>query len=437
MTDQGKAVLPVWMLATQDVAVPLITGDAAMTPERLAEMRTVLAALADAPVATLEAHPVPAKLDRRQGMPLDAASPLATHLSQLISQTSKAAPAAAAGATGETLYRMVVPAKVAAQVGGGMVKSMASKAVPGGVHSAMVGPSGIAAHATFVPVAGKAAAAAGGSAATAGIAAAGAGALTVAAPLVLMAVAVGVSAHAEQKRQQAIENITAMLTQLHNDALDRERVALSGCRATIDKATAILLDEGKIGVGLGLDSAVYAIETAVAQANQRLEKWQRALQGIGDRPVDLAQLAKHFDGIDQNQGGDFRAHLELAELAIALKKRVIVLQAVEHAQLNPANLFENFISTLKRDQKAVLDLEANITGVLRRLSSLQLDRPHGVRDIVFSRGEVDDLLRAAYRLRELGAGIDTAGRTSDVAIEIVRAGDGSVVVLPAHRVEAA
>ncbi|TXH28360.1 MAG: hypothetical protein E6R06_01145 [Mycobacterium sp.] len=437
MTDLDEPARPVWILATQEVTVPPITGDAAMTPERLSELRTVLAALAHAPVATLEAHPVPAKLDRRQGMHLDAASPLATHLSQLIRQTSKTAPAAATGATGETLYRMVVPAKVAAQVGGGMVKSMASKAVPGGVHSAMMGPSGIAAQATFVPVAGKAAAAAGGSAATAGVAAASAGALTVAAPLVLMAVAVGVSAHAEQNRQQAIENIAAMLTQLHNDALDRERVALSGCRATIDKATAILLDEGQIGVGLGLDSAVYAIETAVAQAHQRLEKWQGALDELGEQPVELAQLKKHFDGVDQPQGGDFRAHLELAKLAIALKKRVIVLQAVEHAQLNPANLFENFISTLKRDQKAVLELEASITGVLRRLSTLQLDRPHGVRDVVFSRGQVDELLRVAYRLRELSYGLRGAERTSDVAIEMVRASDGSVVVLPAHRVEAA
>lgn len=42
MADEGKAVLQVWMLAAQDVAVPPITGDAAMTPERLAEMRTVL-----------------------------------------------------------------------------------------------------------------------------------------------------------------------------------------------------------------------------------------------------------------------------------------------------------------------------------------------------------------------------------------------------------
>jgi hypothetical protein len=82
-------------------------------------------------------------------------------------------------------------------------------------------------------------------------------------------------------------------------------------------------------------------------------------------------------------------------------------------------------------------LEASITGVLRRLSTLQLDRPHGVRDVVFSRGQVDELLRVAYQLRELSNGLQGAERTSDVAIEMVRAGDGSVVVLPAHRVEAA
>jgi hypothetical protein len=148
-------------------------------------------------------------------------------------------------------------------------------------------------------------------------------------------------------------------------------------------------------------------------------------------------LAEHFDGIDRQQGGDFRAHLELAELAIALKKRVIVLQAVEQAQLNPANPFENFIGALKRDQKTVLELEAGIAGVLRQLSTLQLDRSHGVRDVVFSRGAVDDLLRAAYRLRELGNGLDAAERPADVAIEMVREDDGSVVVLPAYRVEAA
>ena len=168
--------------------MPMIVGAESVAPQRFAELRNALAAMADVPIATLEAHPLPSNLDRGSGILLDAASPLARHLSQLIAQTPKFM---ATGGTGEALYRMVVPAKVAAQVGGGLIKPMASKAASGGVHSALVGSSGIAAQATFVPVSGTAAAAAGaagGSAATAGATAASAGALTVAAPLVLMAV---------------------------------------------------------------------------------------------------------------------------------------------------------------------------------------------------------------------------------------------------------
>ena len=48
---------------------------------------------------------------------------------------------------------MVVPAKVAAQMGKGIVRPMTSKAAAGGIHSALVNSSGIAAQATFVPVA--------------------------------------------------------------------------------------------------------------------------------------------------------------------------------------------------------------------------------------------------------------------------------------------
>lgn len=423
MDDHDKAVVPVWTLATRDVPMPPIPSNGPMTSERLDELRTVLAALADTPIATLEAHPLPHRLDRQRGLHLDAASPLATHLSQLVEQTSKTASSAGVGGGGEVLYRMVVPAKVAAQVGGGLVKPMASNAASNGVHSALRGSSGIVAQATFVPVA--------------GVAAAGAGALTIAAPLVLMAVAVGVSAHADDKRQQAIEKITALLEKLNNEGLTRERVALNGCRAAIDKATSILLDKGQIGVSLGLDSAVYAIDTAVAQAAERIKRWQRALAEFGDNRVELAKLRNTFDGIDTDEGSTFRTHLELAELAIALKKRVIVLQAVEHAQMDLANPFENFVSALKRDQKAVVELEAGIAGVLRRLSTLQLDRAHGVRRVMFTPGEVDALLRTSYRLRELGAGLDTTDRASDVAIEMVRETDGSIVVLPACRAQAA
>jgi hypothetical protein len=433
VVDNGKAVAPVWTLATQNVRVPAITGSEPMTPEHLGELRTVLAALADSPIATLEVHPLPEKLDRTRGMALDSASPLAQHLSQLITRTAKSYPAAAnVGASGEVLYRMVVPAKVAAQVGKGLVRPMTSKAAAGGVHSALVNSSGIAAQATFVPVAAEAGAvgAAGGAAGTAGIATASAGALTVAAPLVLMAVAVGISAYADHQRQEAIERIAELLEKLHEDKLDDERNQLDGCSAAIDKATAILLDQGRVGVSLGLDSAVFAISKAVAAANRRLARWQHALASMLSGPVEIATLRKIFAGIDED-GGEFRAHLELAVLAIALRRRVIVLQAVEHAQLDESNPFENFVRTLKADQQRVDELESGIATVLRRLSTLELTRPHRLRNFMFTAGEVDGLLRASYRLRALGDSIETAGGHSDVAIDIARDADGSVIVFPA------
>ncbi|MEH0443619.1 hypothetical protein QA811_08030 [Streptomyces sp. B21-102] len=432
MTDDRKAIVPVWTLATGEVRVPALAGDDAMTAERLAELRTVLAGLADEPIATLEVHPLPAKLDRSRGLPLDAASPLAQHLSQLITQSARGSSGATATAAGENLFRMVVPAKVAAQFGQGIVRPMAAKGAAGGIRGALVNSTGrIAAGATFVPV-GKAAAAGavGGAGATAGVAVTGSAALTVAAPLVLMAVAVGVSAHADGKRQQAIEHITELLEQLHEEKLDDEHSELDGCRDAIDKATAILLDQGKLGVSLGLDSAVHAINTALGAADRRLARWQSALDKLPDgEAVEIGTLTKSFPGVD-DQGGTFRAHLELAALAIALKQRVIVLQAVEHAQSDPGNLFESFARVLKADQQRLDELESSIAGVLLRLSALELARPQGLRP-VFTTGEVDRLMRAANRIHKLGDGVVVNSRNTDVAIEIARSEDGSVVVFPA------
>lgn len=439
MIDYRKAAaVPVWTLATGDVQVPAVAGDGPMTAERLGELRGVLAALADEPIATLEAHPLPDTLDRSRGIPLDAVSPLAQHLSQLVTQTARNSSAAAtATAAGENLFHMVVPAKVAAQFGQGLVRPMVSKAVAGGIRGPIVNPKGcIVAGATFVPV-GKAAAAGavGGAGATAGVAAAGSAALTVAAPLVLMAVAVGVSAHADQQRQQAIEHITELLEQLHEEKLDDEHSELDGCRDAIDKATAILLDQGKLGVSLGLDSAVHAINTALGKADRRLARWRSTLDKLpADEAVEIAALTKTFPGVDE-QGGTFRAHLELASLALALKRRVIVLQAVEHAQNDPGNLFESFTRVLRRDQQRLDELESGIAGVLVRLSALELARPNGLRP-VFTPGEVDRLMRATHRIHQLGDGITVNSRATDVAIEIARDKDGSVVVFPALPAEA-
>ncbi|MEV4822057.1 hypothetical protein [Micromonospora sp. NPDC049274] len=434
MTTVDKAHVPVWTLATEAVRVPNVLSEDGMTPARLAELRTALATFAESPIATLEAHPVSIKRDRSSGISLHATSPLAQQLSHLVNQTAKSAPPTLnVAASGDVLYRLVVPAKVAAQVGKGLVRPMTSKAAAGGIHGALVNSTGIAAQATFVPVAGKAAVAgaATGSATTAGVAAASAGALTVAAPLVLMAVAVGVSAYADQQRQQAIERITDLLEQLHEDSLDRERNALDGCRDAIDKATSVLLDQGRVGLSLGLDSSSYAINTAVEGTKRRLMKWQNALAALPDGPVELGVLMKSFPGINE-EGGAFRAHLELARLAIALKRRVLVLQAVEHAQLAGAdNPFESFVASLREDERRVDQLESGINSVLLRLSAMQLKRHGGIRNIMFTQGEVDELLKAAYRLRAWGDGLPVGSHQADVAIEIERGSDGSLVVFPA------
>jgi hypothetical protein len=433
MTDDRKTTVPVWTLATAEVRVPGLTAGESMTAERLAELRGVLAILADEPIVTLEVHPLPDKIDRRRGIPLDAASPLAQHLSQFITQsTQRSITAARATASGDCLYRMVVPAKFAAQFGEGIVRPMVAKGAVGGNYSALVNSSGrVVAHAKYMPIGGAAAAGTvGGAGATAGAAALGGTALTVAAPLVLMAVAVGVSAHADQKRQQAIEHITELLEQLQEDKLDDEHSELDGCRDAIDKATAILLDQGKLGLSLGLDSAVHAIDTALGKADRRLARWQSSLDRLPEgEAVELGTLTKSFPGVDDH-GGAFRTHLELASLAVALKRRVVVLQAVEHAQSDPGNPFESFTRALKRDQQRLDALESSMADVLVRLSALELARPNGLRP-VFTTGEVDRLMSAAHRIHQLGDGVTVNGRTTDVAIEIARDKDGSVVVFPA------
>ncbi|MEV4423035.1 hypothetical protein AB0L40_24100 [Patulibacter sp. NPDC049589] len=425
MTDNSTPTVPVWTLATRDAPLPVLTDAGPMTAERLTELRGALAYMADQPIATLEVHPLPGTLDRRRGIPLDAASPLAQHLSQLVAETARSSTVNVAG-TGEALYRMVIPAKVAGQ----LVRPMASKAVPGGIHGALMGSRGIAAQASFVPANAAAVGAAGGAGGAAGATVAGGAALTVAAPLVLMAVAVGASAYADQQRRKAIERITGMLGQLHDDALDNERAELEGCRDAVDKATALLLDQGKLGVSLGLDSAVHAIGKSIAAAERRLKRWQDALDGFPlDKPVELDAVTDAFPGAD-DEGGTFRAHLELADLAVALKRRVIILQAVEHAQGDPGNPFESFTRTLKADQQRVVELEASVDDVLVRLSSLELTRPKSRRP-AFTTNQVEQLMRSSDRVRRLADGVIPDCTATDVSIDIARDKDGSIVVLPA------
>lgn len=437
MSDVAGTIVPVWTLSTAPTGtVPALADEGALTPERLSELRSALAAFASAPLVTLEAHPLPAKRDRTStGLPLDAMSPLAKELSRLVSNTSKTPAVQQVTQSSEVLYRMHVPAKVASQFGKGLVKPMTSKAVDGGVYGDLVagaGKSAIAAKATFVPVQAASAGATGTAVgAAAGTAAAGT-AMTVAAPLVLMAVAVGASAYADHERQKAIENITGLLEKLHDDKLESERSELDGCRDAIDKATALLLDRGRVGASLGLDSAVHAISTASQRAEARAKKWEAALDSVlADGHVDVAELEEAFPGITDD-GGEFRTQLEMAALAIALKRRVIVLQAVEAGQSEEDNPFANFLQSLRVDQQRINELEARIGTVLLRLSQLELRSPKRLIDKVMTRKQVDSLLDASYRLRAL-APVDSAVPVgTDVVIEIEQHRDGTLLVLPAR-----
>ena len=49
---------------------------------------------------------------------------------------------------------------------------------------------------------------------------------------------------------------------------------------------------------------------------------------------------------------------------------------------------------------------------------------------MFTQGDVDELLNVVYRLRALGNSINTSVPQADIAIEIERSSDGSLVVFP-------
>src|SRR3954451_6310073 len=431
MNDTDAKVVPIWALSTSQATtlVPAVADQGTLTPQRLTELRSALATFSSAPLVTLEAHPLAQKRERSAGLPLDAVSPLAQELSRLVAANAKSVPAVAQVAeSGEVLYKMVVPAKVAAQVGKGLVKPMKSKAVAGGIHGTLVDAKGIVANASFVPVQSAKAGVATGTAV--GTVAAGS-VITVAAPLVLLAVAVGASAYADNQRQKAIERITELLEQLHDDNLERERNELDGCRDAIDKATGLLLDRGKVGASLGLDSAVHAISTAIQNADRRVKKWEAALDSFAGDRVEVSELEAKFPGVGDD-GGTFRTHLELAALAIALKRRVILLQGVEAGQSNPENQFENFVRSLKTDQQRIFELEARIDQVLRRLSELEVRTPNRLIDRLMTHKQVDELLETSYRIRALGEGVGTMAADQEVVIEIEKHSDGTLLVLPAR-----
>jgi hypothetical protein len=162
-----------------------------------------------------------------------------------------------------------------------------------------------------------------------------------------------------------------------------------------------------------------------------MKKWEAALDNFGGNRVDVAELEAAFPGVCED-GGTFRTHLELAALAIALKRRVVLLQGVEAGQSDPDNPFESFVRSLKDDEQRIHELEARIDNVLLRLSGLEVRSPKRLIDQVMTRKQVDSLLETSYRLRDLGVGVGVAAPTSEVVIEIEKHSDGTLLVLPAR-----
>ncbi|MGC4903933.1 hypothetical protein ACLQ2Y_31930 [Micromonospora echinospora] len=436
MTDHMQ--VPVWTLATDAErvlrAAQLPVAHEGMTPERLAGLRQALAAFLDTPLVTVEAYPLPAEAHLRGGRLLDAASPLAVELRNLLKMPANASRSVTGAAKStETLYRMVVPRTVAAQLGEGLVRSMPSKAAAGGIYSDILGNAGIVKKATFVPVVADAAPPS-ANAAVSGTARAvtGAGMVTAAASFVLLAVATAASVYAEEQRRKAMERVTELLEELTADNLDAERDRLNGATTAVERATALLLDKGEAGHSLGLDAAVHTVDTAIAAAARRAGTWRAKLAAFSSEGVEIADLVKAFPGIDQPNGA-FRVELRLASLAIATKRRVAVLQAVEHAQKSPGLDFHRFMAMLQNEQRSVDELQGELRTLLVELAELRLRAPtKSFTDRLLTQGEVNNLLAWPGRLRQLaGEESVAASELPDVEIGLVQREDGKVLVLPA------
>ena len=409
--DETATAAPIWMLGVDTVELPGGLGSETLTPERVSDLRATLVALSAGPVATLKPNPA-----RRAW--IDRAASLSTRPARSFAGLRRSGGKVPKAAPDEVLYRMVVPAKVADQFGKGLVRSMPSKGVAGGIRGPLVGKGGIRANASFVPV--TQAVAAGGLAAAAG-------------PLILMGLVVGLGAYADQQQQQAIQALSELLKKLDEHNLDSERAELEGCHDAVESATALLLDGAKIGHSVGFDSAVSHVDTAVARARRRLTNWNAAVANLPrthDGRVEVHRLIDAFPGIDKG-GGEFQAHLELAAAAIALKRRVNLLQALDHAQLNPENRFDRFTRRMAESEASFDALEAVIRAMLHDVVSVDLTRPRRKRSVMYTMREMDSYLSALQKVRALAAGVDHVGTWSDVAIEMVREADGTMTVLPA------
>jgi hypothetical protein len=419
--------LPFWILGSgpeEPLPVDVRVKADGLTAEKLQQLRSALAAFADDPPVTLERYELPAGTITG-GRPVAQGAPLLQHLAQIVGQKAAAAPGAPAG--GETLYRMVVDQRTAGQLAHGLARPM--KAAAGGIYSAVRGKAGIVANARFVPVAAAEGGGIGLAAAGGGAAVGLGGAAIAAAPFVIAALAAASAIYAEEQRRRALERIEESLKELHQNNLDQEMADINGAMPALAKATSLLIDEGRLGAALGIDAAAHAIDTAIALAEHRTKHWLQDVSRLSQRAT-VDQIEKSFPGVKDGDGR-FVAELRMAGLAIAAKRRLMVLQAVEHAQINQGLSLKRFLAEIEREATALNELESSLIDLLTRLSELPIRTGGGIFDrLHLSADDADELLKWPERLRDLrrreAPRVNSSGH---VEIGIVLGADGSARIL--------
>jgi hypothetical protein len=120
----------------------------------------------------------------------------------------------------------------------------------------------------------------------------------------------------------------------------------------------------------------------------------------------------------------------MAGLAIAAKRRIMVLQAVEHAQINQGLSLKRFLAEIEREATALDELETGLIDVLTRLSELPIRVGSGIRDRILLSKDADELLKWPERLRDLrrreAPRVNSSGH---IEIGIVLGADGQARIL--------
>jgi hypothetical protein len=390
--------LPFWILSSgPEELLPIdvrVKGEG-LTAAKLQQLRSALAAFADDPPVTLERYELPAGTITG-GHLVAQGAPILKHLAQIIGPKAAAANGTSGG--GETVYRMVVDQRIAGHLAQGLARPM--NAAGGGIYGDILGQGGrIAAKARFMTVAAAEGGGVGLAAAGGGAAIGLGGAAVAAAPFVIMMIAAASEIYAEEQRRRALERIESSLKELLNNDLDQEMAAINGAMPALAKATSLLVDEGRLGAALGIDAAANAIDTAIARAEHRAQRWLHDVSQLSQKAT-VDQIEKAFPGVKDGDGR-FVAELRMAGLAIAAKRRIMVLQAVEHAQINQGLSLKSFLAEIEHESTALNELEASLIDLLTRLSELPIRVGGGIRDRILLSHDADELLKWPERLRDL------------------------------------